>query len=143
MLSRLSSTSRVMRGSCHLMSTVPVKPFHYQELFDLSQPDPTPYRKLTGDYVETVEVSDRERDREIYIERERKRESGRERKTLKLFLLFPLILSSQANGKKFLNVAPEGLTLLASTAMVCLIFFLSSHSFFFLSISLLCLSFVL
>lgn len=52
-------------------------PFHYQPLFDLSKDTTTQYKKLTSDFVSTIDV----------------------------------------NGTKFLKVEPEGLRLLAATAM--------------------------
>ena len=57
------------------MSTAPA--FHYEHLFQAEGEDPTPYRKITGDFVSTFEVE----------------------------------------GQKVLKVEPEGLTLLAKTAM--------------------------
>ena len=57
------------------LSTAPA--FHYEHLFQAEGEDPTPYRKITGDYVSTFEVE----------------------------------------GQKVLKVEPEGLTLLAKTAM--------------------------
>ena len=32
------------------------KPFVYQDIFETATPDPTKYRKITSDYVSTIEV---------------------------------------------------------------------------------------
>ena len=32
------------------------KPFVYQDIFENAKPDTTKYRKITGDYVSTIEV---------------------------------------------------------------------------------------
>ena len=32
------------------------KPFIYQDIFETAAPDTTEYRKITGDYVSTIEV---------------------------------------------------------------------------------------
>lgn len=48
----------VASGRSFVMRRQALSDFHYQELFDLSSPStaPTPYRKLTSDYVKTIEV---------------------------------------------------------------------------------------
>ncbi|XP_070562104.1 fumarate hydratase class I, aerobic-like [Ptychodera flava] len=40
-------------------ATAAAKPFHYQDLFETERPLDTPYRKLTGDYVSTIDVGGR------------------------------------------------------------------------------------
>ncbi len=54
----VSSTSRKFpfRATTRLMSAGP-PPFHYQELLDLSPDATTEYRKLTSDYVSTLDVN--------------------------------------------------------------------------------------
>ncbi len=47
--------SRQLVAQTARMSTV--VPFHYQELFDLAPDKKTVYKKLTGDYVSTVDVN--------------------------------------------------------------------------------------
>lgn len=32
------------------------KPFIYQDIFEMATPDTTQYRKITGDYVSTINV---------------------------------------------------------------------------------------
>jgi fumarate hydratase class I len=41
----------------YLATKPPVKPFHYQELFEHAKPLNTPFKKLTTDFVSTFEVN--------------------------------------------------------------------------------------
>lgn len=53
----ISSYRNIIRrsSSSSSSSSSSVKPFFYQELFDISHDD-TPYRKITDKYVTTIEV---------------------------------------------------------------------------------------
>jgi fumarate hydratase class I len=44
------------RVTARSLASSSAPPFYYQELFDLSKDTTTPYKKLTSDYVSTVEV---------------------------------------------------------------------------------------
>ncbi len=46
--------------SASLIRHLSNKPFYYQELFEHANPQPTPYKKLTADYVSTFEVKNRQ-----------------------------------------------------------------------------------
>ena len=57
---KISSITRVVSRrilSKLSLSTKPGPTFHYQELFDLAPDNSTTYKKLTGDYVTTMEVN--------------------------------------------------------------------------------------
>mmetsp|Transcript_12033 Transcript_12033/g.31236 ORF Transcript_12033/g.31236 Transcript_12033/m.31236 type:complete len:569 (-) Transcript_12033:48-1754(-) len=75
----LRTAASVLRRSAPARALSSGPPFHYQDMWENGKPDDTKYRKLSGDFVSTVDGP---------------------------------------GGRKFLQVEPEGLTLLSRQAMV-------------------------
>ena len=55
MTSALQASRSLLRRQVRMAATAP--PFVYQELFPNPNKPKTPYKKLTGDYVKTVDVN--------------------------------------------------------------------------------------